>query len=246
MPSRRVHLPPTVSNSAADRAGNTYREWWNKEPRPRLLELDDETRVRLIRAVRTIEEYRGMHAGPMTSVTMGIRSMVQTVRRRDDVRPGQRFKRLDRILDKLERYPRMRLSQMEDIGGCRVVLPTIAEVYAVLRRVRHNWSEIRPDDYITNPKADGYRGIHVVKKRGGRLIEIQLRTVGQHEWAEAIESSSPRVGFNLKDGGGPADLREYFKLASDRIYTQEAGDDPDPVTEQAFATLRERVLHYFS
>ncbi len=187
-----------------------------------------------------------MHADPMARVTMGIRSMVRTVRGDDRIRPGQRFKRSDRILNKLIRYPRMRLSQMEDIGGCRVVLPSIAEVYAVLRRVRHNWPEnARISDYIAEPKDDGYRGIHVVHKRGGRLIEVQLRTPGQHEWAEAIEASSPRVGFNLKDGEGPDDLREYFKLASERIYRSEAALDVDPVAEQAFDTLRARVVHYF-
>jgi hypothetical protein len=58
-----------------------------------------------------------MHARPMAAVTMGIRSMVRTTRRQDDIRPGQRFKRFDRILNKLVRFPRMRLSQMEDIGG---------------------------------------------------------------------------------------------------------------------------------
>ena len=135
---------------------------------------------------------------------------------------------------------------MEDIGGCRVVLPSVDDVYAVLGRIRHNWGEnARISDYIAEPKSDGYRGIHIVHKRGRRLVEVQLRTPGQHEWAQAIEIFSPRLGFNLKDGAGPADLREYFKAASARISRQEAGQDPDPPAEEAFATLRQRVLHYF-
>lgn len=182
----------------------------------------------------------------MTSVTMGIRSMVKTVRGNDEIRPGQRFKRFDRILEKLVRYPRMRLSQMEDIGGCRLVLPTIDGVYSVLGRIKHNWQDASVTDYIETPKPDGYRGIHVIKRRGGRLVEVQLRTPGQHAWAEAIEASSPRVRFNLKDGEGPADLREYFKLASERIYREEAGESQDSAAELAFATLRDQVAHYFA
>jgi putative GTP pyrophosphokinase len=206
---------------------------------------DVEERRRVIQAFVTVSEYRGMHGRPMASVTMGIRSMVKTARRDDTIRPGQRFKRLDRIISKLVRFPRMRLSQMEDIGGCRVVLPTLDEVYDVLSRVRHNWPEAAITDYIAAPKADGYRGVHVVKRRDGRLVEVQLRTVGQHDWAETIELFSPRVGFGLKDGEGPADLREYFKQAAERIARGERGEDPDPVAESRFATLRQQVLPYF-
>jgi len=134
---------------------------------------------------------------------------------------------------------------MEDIGGCRVVLPTLDEVQAVVARIRNNWPEAAVTDYIAHPKEDGYRGVHVVKRRGGRLVEVQLRTMRQHEWAEAIEVFSPVVGFNLKDGGGPADLREYFKQAAERLANDDRGEDRDPAAEEAFAALREQVMHYF-
>jgi putative GTP pyrophosphokinase len=204
-----------------------------------------EHRREVIQAILVISDYRAMHATPMTSVTMGIRSMVRTVRRDDTIRPGQRFKRIDRIMDKLVRFPRMRLCQMEDIGGCRVVLPSLDEVYRVLARIRHNWPDCRVTDYIANPKDDGYRGIHVIKRRNDRLVEVQIRTEGQHGWAEAVELYSPRVGYNLKDGDGPADLREYFSEAAARIAREERGEPLDPVAEAAFARLRERVLPYF-
>jgi hypothetical protein len=115
MPGNRAFT--AVSNSAADRAGNDFRLWANMNPRPPTGDLAREERERLLRAIITIDEYRRMHARPMAAVTMGIRSMVRTTRRQDDIRPGQRFKRFDRILNKLVRFPRMRLSQMEDIGG---------------------------------------------------------------------------------------------------------------------------------
>jgi ppGpp synthetase/RelA/SpoT-type nucleotidyltranferase len=187
-----------------------------------------------------------MHAYPMTKVTMGIRSMVRTATRDESIRPGQRFKRMDRIVDKLLRYPRMRLSQMEDIGGCRVVLPDIESVYRALARVQRQWGDsARLTDYIAAPKEDGYRGIHVIERRDGRLVEVQLRTRGQHQWAEAIEAWGPRLGFNLKDGEGPDLLRRYFQRASIRIALGEAGEPADERLEAEFDTLRRRVRPYF-
>jgi len=123
--------PPAaiVSNSAADRAGETVRRFFRGEA----------SRVDAVRAVVVIGDYREMHAYPMTKVTVGVRSMIRTTTRDDSLRPGQRFKRMDRIVGKLQRFPRMRLSQMEDIGGCRAVLPDLETVYAVLARIRRRW-----------------------------------------------------------------------------------------------------------
>jgi ppGpp synthetase/RelA/SpoT-type nucleotidyltranferase len=51
---------------------------------------------------------------------------------------------------------------MQDIGGCRVVLPTVgdvislAEFYETQSKMKHPLST--KDDYISNPQKTGYRG----------------------------------------------------------------------------------------
>jgi ppGpp synthetase/RelA/SpoT-type nucleotidyltranferase len=65
--------------------------------------------------------------------------MIFTETRSTAYMPGQRFKRMDRIVDKLRRYPHMRHSQMEDIGGCRAILPDLDTVYAVTERIQRRW-----------------------------------------------------------------------------------------------------------
>jgi ppGpp synthetase/RelA/SpoT-type nucleotidyltranferase len=232
-----------VSNSAADRAGDAFRAW-NALPNG---ERYMTTGMRgFSEAVRVIVAYRDMHAYPMTKVTMGVRSMVKTATRDDTLRPGQRFKRLDRILTKLIRHPHMRLSQMEDIGGCRVILDDLPQAYAVANRIMGRWGKTAHlTDYVEEPKDDGYRGIHIVERRDGRLIEVQLRTPGQHAWAQSIEDYSPVTGFNLKDGEGPDDLRLYFKMAADRIAQDELGEPQNPAAEYEFARLRTQVRKYF-
>jgi hypothetical protein len=238
-------VPVTVSNTQADRAGDTYRE---------LMALDrgmtrNEARA-LSGAVTRIWQYRAMHAYPLRKVTVGVRQMIETelfghMPPGRTPRPGQRFKRLDRILMKLDRFPHMRLSQMEDIGGCRAVFDEQDDLYWVSTRIRRRWPHARLIDYIGDPKDDGYRAVHIIERRDGRQIEVQLRTARQHQWAEALETSGPLVGFNLKDGGGPDDLRRYFTMAAERLAREDRREPPDEGIERDFATLREQVRHYF-
>lgn len=124
----------------------------------------------------------------------------------------------------------MRLSQMQDIAGCRAVLPLgqLRGVHAVRRRIRNRWKVIADLDYNAQPKATGYRAHHVVVRRDDELVEIQLRTAGQHLWAEAVESMSAATGLALKDGEGPPELVTYLRLWAEQIAIEEAGDRPSP------------------
>jgi len=187
MPRRAVEK---ISNSQADRAGNTFREIVSRELEGgREFPPANPADVKALRdAIDVITKYRAMHEYPLTKVTLGVRQMIATELGPAASRPGQRFKRMPRILLKLHRFPHMRLSQMEDIGGCRAVFQSLNDLRAVERRIRRRWSHARVTDYIEQPKADGYRCLHVVEKRDGRLIEVQLRTALQHTWAETIDS----------------------------------------------------------
>ena len=70
-------------------------------------------------SARVINMWRASHAGPLNTFRMNLR---RRVRGRSFV--VQRLKRLPSIISKLERLPRIRLSKMQDIGGCRAVLST--------------------------------------------------------------------------------------------------------------------------
>jgi ppGpp synthetase/RelA/SpoT-type nucleotidyltranferase len=135
---------------------------------------------------------------------------------------------------------------MEDVAGCRAVLLDPAEVTAVAQRIKRKWSVREVSDYREEGKpGTGYRGLHVVVERRGRLVEIQLRTGEQHYWAEVVERTSSATGFALKDGEGPADLLEYLRLASDLTWQHET---ERPRNDEQFArlvALRKRVRRYF-
>ena len=139
---------------------------------------------------------------------------------------AQRTKRLNSIGLKLDREPRMKLSQMQDIGGCRAVVKSVVAVrrlhdfYRDESEMKHKFSKC--DDYIKQPRLSGYRGIDLVhrfhsdKKAGepwnGLKIEMQLRSQYQHAWATAVETVGTFLGEALKSASGPDEWLRFFAL----------------------------------
>src|SRR5271154_5935357 len=139
---------------------------------------------KLDEAWQALTWWRSLHARPLSSVAANLRYHVAKeggqVRGRIEV--TQRLKRLDTLIGKLERE-QGRVTQMHDIGGVRALLPSIGHMHAVSRRLRKTWTVVRVRDYIAEPKASGYRALHLIVKRMGYPIEVQLRTEAQDAWA---------------------------------------------------------------
>ena len=79
------------------------------------------------------------------------------------------------------------LEQMTDIIGFRVILENIDECYKALGVFHSNWNCIpgRFKDYISSPKINNYQSLHTaVIGPNKRPIEIQLRTMQMHEFAQ--------------------------------------------------------------
>src|SRR5262249_13622427 len=84
---------------------------------------------------------------------------------------AQRLKRISSALNKLVRESQMKLSQMQDLGGCRAIVADVADVDRIFDLYRGPQStqdlfesegSLKCYDYIRHPKPDGYHGIHVV------------------------------------------------------------------------------------
>ena len=77
--------------------------------------------------------------------------------------------------------------QVYDVQAVRVVVESIAQCYGVLGVVHTAWRHVPSefDDYIANPKDNGYRSIHTaVMGPGGGMLEVQIRTARMHEESE--------------------------------------------------------------
>lgn len=76
--------------------------------------------------------------------------------------------------------------QLYDIRALRVLVSEPADCYHVLGIVHGLWHHIPDqfDDYITNPKANGYRSLHTAVIAKNKSLEVQIRTHAMHFEAE--------------------------------------------------------------
>lgn len=74
-----------------------------------------------------------------------------------------------------------------DIRGVRIIVDSVKDCYGTLDVIHGLWHPIEEefDDYIANPKSNGYRSIHTaVKGPQKKPLEIQIRTYEMHHVAE--------------------------------------------------------------
>ena len=79
------------------------------------------------------------------------------------------------------------VEELYDLFAVRVLVPELTSCYAVLGIVHGQWQYIPKefDDYISNPKNNGYQSLHtVIVNPDGHRIEVQIRTQEMHEFAE--------------------------------------------------------------
>lgn len=174
-------------------------------------------------ALNVLANWRSSHAFPLNSITMDLKQKVRRVN--PDGLVAQRLKRARSVVGKLVAKPSMRLTQMQDVGGCRAIVGSLDDVYR-LRELylssRSLHELVSQDDYIASPKSSGYRGLHLVLRFRSRshpeydrlLFEVQLRTFTQHAWATAVETVGAVIGQALKSSEGEASWLQYFQYAA--------------------------------
>ena len=82
---------------------------------------------------------------------------------------------------------RISLEQITDIIGFRIILDDIPSCYKALGILHSKWNCIpgRFKDYISSPKINKYQSLHTaIIGPNNRPIEIQLRTMQMHEFAQ--------------------------------------------------------------
>jgi Region found in RelA / SpoT proteins len=111
------------------------------------------------------------------------------------------------IMDKLRRQSWLRLAGMQDLAGIRVVAGcSFAEQDLLAAEVERSFpGDPRPPrtrDRRNDP-SHGYRAVHVIVSFEDLNIEVQVRTITQHLWADLMERLADRLGRGIRYGEDP-------------------------------------------
>jgi len=182
------------------------------------------------KATEILNHWRASHSYPLHIFQMTLKNVSQRGDKTSLV--AQRLKRATSIINKLRRKyegrkPTMNLSQMQDIAGCRAVVKDVKiakeiyNEYYLKGNLKHK--RVGKKDYITFPKKDGYRSLHLVyefksdkgkKEYNGLKVEVQIRSKLQHLWATAVETVDFFTRQAIKFNEGRPDWADFFKLVS--------------------------------
>lgn len=191
-----------------------------------------DTEADIREAFAIANDWRAAHQWPMRKIRYEI---IGLMHRRERI-PGltaARLKRMTSVRKKLVRLESLNLNQIQDIAGCRVIVPSIADVYRFNDRfesgTKHHIRGIDP--YIDKPKQDGYRTHHYklefytddlsAAHYNGRRVELQVRTRLQHAWATAVEAVGLFRSEDLKAGQGDPEWLRLFELMASEFASAE-------------------------
>jgi len=229
-----------VSKSEVNRAGDMLRRVLiGEDSSDGLDDLDG-----FVEAFDLVLHFRACHQDPLGKAAMGLRSTVASIDVGGTLSVSQRLKRFPTIAQKLVREPGLDLARMQDIGGCRAILPSISTIRAVDTRLQKRKGFRRRVDYIESPRSSGYRGIHVILRYDQRDIEVQLRTMVMHEWAIAVERLSGRLSHDLKSGTGPPEVIRLLSVVSEAMAIEEDDADVPQVMIDEIADARKNALPF--
>src|SRR5215210_6467006 len=156
--------------------------------------------------LRLLDQYR-------RSFSEEYEAIIEAIRKELGLEPtGRPAKSTTSISDKLRRES-IRLTQIQDIAGCRLIVTDIANQESVVQSLTSLFEHTTVSDRREKP-SHGYRAVHVIVNSQGKLIEIQVRTVLQHLWAELSEKGSDIIAPAIKYGGGDEGFQIILKMTS--------------------------------
>ena len=191
--------------------------------------------------LRLLDEFR-------RSFSPAYESVIRIITDQLGLKPtGRPAKSTTSISDKLNRES-IRLTQIQDIAGCRLVVSDIPEQDRVVSDLLRVFPGAKVIDRRTSP-SHGYRAVHVVVNLHGKLVEIQIRTSLQHLWAELSEKLSDLFEPAIKYGSGNETARLLLHKNSASIAQIERleQDHPagaDPASDELIRNMKQEMFHF--
>jgi ppGpp synthetase/RelA/SpoT-type nucleotidyltranferase len=210
----------------------------------------DEEQQRALDVFAVANAWRDSHVYPMTVMRRTLAAQV----RKSGVHAvtAARVKQMRSIRKKV-REQTIGIDRMQDLGGCRVIVTTMAQVDSVaamcLKAFPHDF--VRQKDYTREIKELGYRSNHMIYRFrprddeeevfDGRFIELQIRTRLQHSWATAAEAIGVFRNEDFKHGEGDPKWLRLLRLVAEEFALTEGCIPHETMTQrkQRVAEIRD-------
>lgn len=137
----------------------------------------------------------------------------------------------------------LRFEQLFDIRAVRIIVQSLEQCYTALSIVHSQFKHLSEqfDDYIADPKPNGYQSLHtVVLGRGEKPIEVQIRTQKMHDDAELGVAAH----WKYKEGAGAGRSGYEEKIGWLRkllAWQNDIADSGDMVAEMRSQVFDDRV-----
>ncbi len=142
-----------------------------------------------------------------------------------DIKPNVkgRVKHIVSIWRKMQKK-NLEFHQLFDVRAVRILVDSVADCYVVLGIVHTTWQHIPNefDDYIANPKENGYQSLHTaVVSDSGQIVEVQIRSFEMHEKSEFGVASHWRykegVSLDQRMEDGISAMRDMLEGSSEEV-----------------------------
>ena len=162
-----------------------------------------------------LQDYRISHKDALSDVFKILCICSKQIRKDSIV--TYRIKRIDSIIGKLDRYPKMQFDRMWDIAGCRCILKSDNDVYRLYELLKKKLYIRKVKDYISEPQPEGYKSLHLYLSKSindAKIIEVQLRSQVHHNWATLVEITDFIFEERLKECESNTELLRFHYLLS--------------------------------
>jgi len=222
-----------VSREAASKAGNRLKASGGRDPE----------------ALAIAQAWRVQHLEP---TVFCFEALTRCAEHFQGAVVSYRLKRMRSIVRKLQRdNNRFKLGALDDIGGCRLIVGSVREVYEAARILDDLLEHRKIKDYIAAPQRSGYRSYHAIYKIPvdgiTYRVEVQIRTRLQHLWATGVEAVGEVYGLEYKSPDvrasleGEAQKRDRFLMLTSHLFASEEGRPGVPDVADDLATVRHEV-----
>jgi GTP pyrophosphokinase len=142
----------------------------------------------------------------------------------------------------------LEFDELFDVRAVRIIADQLQDCYAALGVVHTKYRHLPKefDDYVANPKPNGYQSIHtVVLGPEGRTIEIQIRTKQMHEESELGVAAHWKYKEGSSSGAAKSSYDEKINwLRKLLVWQEEMSDSGEMLDELRSQVFDDRVYAF--